>query len=340
MSVLFQQSTPGDIGAIIDLMLEAHSSSRDVFFNNPVLFHWKYFAQGPEWKGSRGYVMRTSDQIGAHLGICPAALASRGERISGICLVDWASRHQFPGLGALLLRKVVANADIAIVAGGSEATLKIIPRLGFVQTGNLEIFAKVPRPWRQFRSRVAGAPGWDALRLVRNVAWSLTAPVKSNWSARHIRQFGTDALVQVEADGVPLRTASFLNYWLRNPAVVASAFTLEQEGQRRGYFVLSRVGHQTRIVDLRVQGADEEWAAAFAIASSTAAGDPDTYEIVATAVTPLVRNALRRCGFHYRRSVPLFLYDPHQRLSESLRLWSLIEDDSGYTQDPAHPYET
>ncbi|MBV8550414.1 MAG: hypothetical protein JOY54_03880 [Acidobacteriaceae bacterium] len=340
MAVEFQRSTADDAHAIMELMLDVYNASRDVFFNNHGLFHWKYFAQGPEWKGSRGYVMRTSNGISAHLGICPAAFASRGGRLSGIGLMDWVSRHDAPGLGTLLLRKVLANVDVAIVAGGSAATQRIIPRLGFVQTGELEIFAKVLRPWCQFRSRLSGPSCRDALRLVRNVAWTLTTTVTSDWNARRTREFGTDALVQPQADGVPLRTTRFLNYWLRNPAVAASGFTLEEQGQVRGYFVLSRVGHQTRIVDLRAQGAEEEWAAAFATANSAAAADPDTYEVIATSVTPLIRNALLRCGFRYRRSVPLFLYDPQQRLSKGRLFWSLIEDDSGYIRDSAHPYET
>ena len=53
-----------------------------------------------------------------------------------------------------------------------------------------------------------------------------------------------------------------------------------------------------------------DWRAAFAIATRTAAGNPETCEVEAVSSIPLVSDAISHNGFHLRERCPIFLYKP------------------------------
>ena len=109
-----------------------------------------------------------------------------------------------------------------------------------------------------------------------------------------------------------------------------------------GYFLLSRVGGQTRIADLRLSSTtQDDWNAAYSMAEQVAASDPETSEITAVASTLFAELALRSSGFRRRGSAPLFLYDPQKKLRDSPPIyWNLIDGDAAYISDPEHPYTT
>jgi hypothetical protein len=121
-----------------------------------------------------------------------------------------------------------------------------------------------------------------------------------------------------------------------------SGFELLEDEAPAGYFLLSRVGGQTRIADIRLDSGDpDQWSMAYSIAAATAASDPETCEILASASTPLVRDSLKRNGFRSRGNVPLFLYDPQHLLrNQPSMFWNMIEGDAAYLSDPAYPYAT
>jgi hypothetical protein len=343
----FSPTVRDDLGAVASLMLVGFRAAPDAPFVDKQLLEWKYFEAGPEWEGSRGYVLRQDDTIQAHCGVWPVHLSVSGKTVTCLCFVDWVSDRNVPGRGFLLKKKLMSFAETAIVVGGTEDTRAVIPRLGFKIASDVGFFVKVVRPWRQFRSRPSEGVGRDIARLVRNTAWSrlyLKSSMQPGWSAVQLDSFD-DSLLDgccKRDDPTPWRSAEYLNYWLRAPTVSISAFVIQKAKKRMGYFLLSRVGGQTRIADLRVQSTSQvEWNAAYSLAAQAAAADPETCEITGVASTLFAEMALRSSGFLQRGSAPLFLYDPQKKLRDSPPIyWNLIDGDAAYISDPEHPYAT
>jgi hypothetical protein len=139
-----------------------------------------------------------------------------------------------------------------------------------------------------------------------------------------------------------VRDAEYLNYWLRCPAAEVLAYQILHEGAFKGYFLLSRVGGQTRIADIRLDSGDAgQWTVAYSLASRAAAELPETCEVLAVASTPLASESLTASGFRNRGTAPLFLYDPQKKLAGAPPIfWNMIEGDAAYLHDPAYPYVT
>jgi hypothetical protein len=140
----------------------------------------------------------------------------------------------------------------------------------------------------------------------------------------------------------PERDPQYLNYWLRSPTAVITGYQIVKGKDVRGHFLLSRVGHQTRIADLRLRSSrQDEWNAAYSLAAQAAADDPETCETVAVASTLFAEIALLTSRFRLREKSPFFLFDPAKKLRDSPPIyWSLIDGDAAYLQDPDHPYTT
>jgi hypothetical protein len=343
----FSPTVPDDLNAVVSLMLVGFKAAPDAPFANKRLLHWKYFESGPEWEGSRGFVLRQDDKIQAHCGVWPVHLSVAGKRVTCLCFVDWVSDRNVPGRGFLLKKKLMSFAETAIVVGGTEDTRAVIPKLGFKMASDVGFFVRVARPWRQFRSRPTEGISRDIARLVRNTAWSrldLKSAIHPGWSAVQVDSFD-DSLLDgfcKRDDPTPWRSPEYLNYWLRTPTVSISAFVIQKARKRLGYFLLSRVGGQTRIADLRIHSTrQEDWNAAYSLAEQVAAADPETCEITGVASTLFAELALRSSGFRQRGSAPLFLYDPQKKLRDSPPIyWNLIDGDAAYISDPEHPYAT
>ena len=138
----------------------------------PRLLQWKYYDPGPAWAGSRSYVIRKGDTMVAHACVWPIRLATPSGSIDAIQALDWAGAQGVPGAGVILMRKLEGLAQVLITCGGSEDTHQVLPQIGFVrQQGSIGVYARVLRPWRQFRTRPA--EGRKAIpRLLRNAWWS------------------------------------------------------------------------------------------------------------------------------------------------------------------------
>jgi hypothetical protein len=346
MPLEFHPTVPEDLPAVSALMLTAFKAGPDAPFVDQRLLYWKYFEPGPRWPGSRGYVLKSGEEILAHCGIWPINLYCSDKSVTCNLFVDWVSDRKLPGAGFLLKRKLMAMTEANIVVGGSEDTRAVVPKMGFKPAGEVSFFVKIVRPWKQFRTRPSEGVGRDTARLIRNSVWShsTVGTIPKDWSAEPVNSFVDGALVTSCQNGhpTPWRNAEYLNYWLRSPSAVVSGFLIRKSKKVYGYFLLSRVGGQTRIADIRLNSTkQDEWNVAYRLAAQAAAQDPETCEIIAVASTLFSEIALLASGFRERGGAPLFLYDPQGKLIGSPAIfWNMVDADAAYLYDPDHPYTT
>jgi hypothetical protein len=314
-------------------------------FVDPALLDWKYEEPRPDWEGGRSYGWMDEGRIAAHAGLCPVEYAFKNQIIKGSYLIDWAAGRRPPGAGALLLRKVGSLIPVLLAIGGSENTQQVLPKLGYQVAGQLCFFARVMRPWRQFRTDPFPR-GWKApARVARNTLWSW-APIPSappGWTCSQIPAFDAshEALLTAETPFPSTRrTPALMNYLLQCPGAVMSAFVMHHKGDPRGWFVLARVGGVVRIADLRVASSSpEDWRAAYALATRAGLADPEGCELIAAASTPLAEGAIRHSGFRLGRADPVFLLDPKGLLLPHAPLEvSLVDSDAAYLYNPEYPY--
>ena len=336
MSVDFKPTAESELDDVRALLLSTFQVQADAPFANADLLRWKYFDPGRNGGSPRSFIMKQANQAVAHLGISPVRLLLPGREVPGQCFMDWAGTRGLPGVGVVLMKRLMQTSEVGVVAGGDEPTRAVIPELGFAPYGSLEYFVRIIRPLKRYleRSFPSGSNWKDLARLARNAVWRVSPllPAPEAWSVKPVSRFEAGAWYNWPTSTLTLtrRDPDVLNYWLRCPRGAFSGFELFFAGQRCGYFLLNKIAGQTRIVDLRV-GAEEPqaWQAAFTLASRAAAEDPDTSEIFAVASNPLVKEAIRRNGFRKRHQAPLFIYDPGNLMADHRPLhWNPIDDDT------------
>lgn len=160
MSLEFRPGTEADLPAIIALLRQAFDGQA----MNEDLLRWKYFSP------TRSYVMLRDGLVIAHGCGWPVP------RFNAVCLIDWVSAQSAPGMGIMLVRKMAQLAPVMLSIGGSEMTQQIMPKIGFVPKGELLTFARVLRPWKQFRTRPDSRGLKGLAQFARNAVWSM-APV-------------------------------------------------------------------------------------------------------------------------------------------------------------------
>lgn len=309
---------------------------------------WKYFQPHPLWGGSRSFIIKEAGDIVAHGGVVPVSFLVADIQVSSLHLIDWCAKRTVPGSGTLLVRHLARLSQTLMTVGGSAITRQILPKLGYRTHGEVEIYARVVRPWRQFRDNPRG--GWKApLRLLRNTAWSLssTVVIKSGWSFHPVPVFD-DSLLPLFASRrgrsfvSTHRSPAMLNYFLRCPTIKFFAYLILNEGAVRGWFMLANVAGQARIADIWVNSeSGEEWSAAFSLATCVAAEHCETCEVTAGASIPLASEALLANGYRLRHCEPIFLYDPKDLVTQGRRLnLSLIDGDGAFRRIGDYPYFT
>ena len=346
MSLRLEAAAPETIPEILSLLKEAFSAQPDSPNLEPGLLRWKYFDHGPDSGSSRSYVIRRGTSIAAHACAWPIRLITPSGLVNAVQMLDWAAAKNAPGSGVMLARKLEEISPVLITTGGSAATQEVLPRIGFTRQASFGYYARVLRPWRQFRTRPS--EGRKALpRLIRNTLWSRSplAPVRG-WASQASVHPEAELLARLDAEAVidpkSSYSAAFLEFMLRCPAARMRYFSLLKDGSAQGYFLLARVGGQARLADLRVLSTrPDDWLSACAAAVRTAAEDPNACELVATAPLPLVAAALEGNGFRPRGSIPVFVRDPRELLARSAQIHlSMLDDDSAYLNFPDHPYAT
>lgn len=341
MAYQLTATTPESLPEVAAFLRGVYQASSDSPNFDPALLAWKYYEPGPEWEGSRSFVLRKGDGIVAHGSVWPVRLATPSGTIMAVRVLDWASSA--PGMGVALMNQIAKRADVVLGVGGSDDTLRVLPAMGFKQRGTARIYARVLRPWRQFRTRTFD--GSRALaRLLRNANWSRSSLASAaGWTStrsapdRHF-SFSDRTRDYPESRHV----AGFLEFMLRCPGAAISYFSLSQNGVPRGYFLLSRVGGQCRLADLRILSEQaDDWIAAYSAAAHAAAQDPESCELISYASVPVASQALEANGFRMRGDMPVLALDRRSLLGEPAHLQlAMLDDDSGYLNSPANPYCT
>ena len=287
-------------------------------FNLDVL-RWKYFTPHPYWDGSRSYCIRQSGEIVAHGCVVPTPLLTRSRVFTSCGVIDWAGSPQAAGTGALIYQLLFPSVDVFLAIGGSKKARKVIPKLGFEQVGDLEVFTRIVRPLRNFaKLRQRTKIGWrsgahlarNTVRLLRGFGTSLS----KGWSAQRVNRF--DATLRPVFDGhleaiVFQHNPSFLNYLLACPAAQMEGYTLHSNDSLKGYCLLSSYEDKCHIADL----SSDDLPPAYALALEIAASSFNISEVIATASTIRSREALVAVGFSRRESMPIFGRDPQHLLS-------------------------
>jgi hypothetical protein len=344
----FAPSTPSDLPQIAAFLRSNFNEAEGVSSFDQQLLQWKYFDSYPGWAQPRSFLLRQDQQITSHGGVWPVVLQNFSTTLRAGHLIDWAASPSHPGGGVAVLRKIASTADLLLTIGGSLHTRTILPRLGYRNCGEMPLLARVVRPWLQWRTHPS--PDHKApLRFVRNTLWNL-APwpaVPKSWEAVRIAQFESGIQLFLDAT-LPQdftssrRTWQQLNYLLQCPAATFSAFLIAESGQLRGYFVVSQMGKQARIVEMRLSTTDESSRhIAASLAGRTASRDPQVCEVVSGSSWPPGNRAFERAGFRVRRRQPIFCLDPanHLRSAPPLNL-TMLDGDLCFFSDPSHPYLT
>jgi hypothetical protein len=347
MSSQFMATLPSEQTAVAELLESTFPASNEVNSFLPEVLRWKYFSPHPDWNAPRSYVVKQDQGIVGHGGIWPLRFAGKNAEYSVIHLIDWAARRSASGAGVLLLRKLADLTDLLLTIGGSDETQRILPKLGYQQSGELKLQVKVVRPWLQFRT--ASEPGWKApARLLRNAVWSMASlpPAPAGWRVLKVQAFDSSLESLLNVPGgeafTSLRTVAGLNHTLGCPAAKFAGFLVFEGAQPRGYFVLSQVAGQTRIADLRLgAGGPESWKAAAILAARTASEIPETCEIVAGFSMTTAQHAFEQTGFRLRQTLPVFYYDPRKLLKHTPSFdLSMLDGDACFMANLKHPFLT
>ena len=338
----FRPAAAADLDAITELLRSAFHAAPDAPFLDHGLLEWKYFAPGPAWNGSRSYVLFENESLVAHGCAWPVRLVCDGRSYSALTLIDWAGVRTSPGAGFRLVRHMASLADILISIGGSAATRHIMPRIGFRVVQEQTLYARVLRPWRQFRTRPGRVTAREIGRLLRNTSYALSPRSSAGaWSADSSTVIDPKVLSAcVPSEGpASLRTPEFLRYMTECPAAQVTPYTLSRNGSPVGYAVASVVNRQARIAEMRISASEQaDWNAAVAAILRAA---PDACELIGWSSDPRCSAALQVNGFRARDRRSIFLSDPNNLLAGKLP-WNLtlLDDDSAFLNVPEYPYAT
>jgi hypothetical protein len=347
--LLESSADPAARQSLIQFLVAAFGLGPEAPFVAPDLIRWKYDDPRPDWSGPRSFVWKDGDAIVAHACMCPVSYSLPSRDVSGSYLIDWGAARKSAGAGVALLRSLSRKCDVLFAVGGSPDTCNILPKLGYRRIGDLRVYARVLRPWRQFRSDPFRR-GWKApLRLARSFVWSLTpAPAPGpRWSAKPVPRFDASAAPLFETlarapFACTRRTPELMNYFLQCPGAVWSAALILYDNAPRGWYVLARVGGQARIADIWVDsGAPGDWTAAYALAVHAAARDPQACELIASAAIPPAIQAAVPAGLRFRHADPIFVLDPKKCFTDAPPIHvTFLESDLAYINDPSYPYLT
>lgn len=306
----FRASTPQDAEPIAALLtaagLNPNTRREDL--------SWKYWRERADWPGSRSYILCDRGEIVAHGNIVPGELAWGQERARIIHVVDWAAQPRAVGAGVSLMKRLGRLADILLSVGGSSATRRILPVIGFRPHSSIATCARPLRPLRILGA--GGARRWKLLpRLARSTLWRLQAPSfrDGSWEAHrigpeHAHELAAVLPRPVHDTGVFGRGEALFQHLLQCPIVGSELYGVTRSGGMRGYFLLTFAPRQARLADLWIDSQDPaDWRALIQCAVGRALQHPDAAELTAWASSPALSARFLECGFHVRGVQPVML---------------------------------
>jgi len=245
-----------------------------------------------------------------------------------------------------MLRKIAEMGDLLITIGGSSDTRAILPKFGYKPSGELKRYVYVARPWKQMRT--SREHNWKTpLRLIRNASSSLK-PIPApppDWEVVKVPRFESslESMIECPSSTTHLRaarTAGGLNYMLDCPGAEFSGFVVSDNKGLRGYFVLAKVGGQSRIVDIHVDSKHpHEWGPMCRIAARMACHDPEVCELIVGTSRAEIGESFKQIGFWERRLEPILYYDPKKRMDPGVQFeMSLLDSDASFFYNPQNPY--
>ncbi len=303
-------STPADAPAIVALMRTAGL----VPHVDPEHLHWKYWRTRTDCDAPRSFVLTDGRELLAHGAAMPGVLRAGGTRVGAIHMIDWAARRDAVGAGVQLMKHVGALTDCLFAIGGSAATLRILPRIGYRRCGDVFGYVRTLSPLALLRRPAAAC--WKLTpRFVRSAVWTWSArrPATGGWHAWPVSDAELDRIAALRtADNTPLpyfeRSRGFLHHMLACPIVPVELHAIARAGRIHGYFVLSLVPGQARLADWWIDSdvpADRR--ALLGLAVRRARAIPGVAELVTWSSVPEDTNALSECGFHERLRLPLYI---------------------------------
>ena len=334
----FRSTNPTDESAIRALLQQAYGVASGHPMFEARHLRWKYWEPRADWQGSRSYVLTRQDRIIAHAAIVPAVCSWGTERLKLLHVIDWAAYPEARGAGNTLMRHIGTLADAIVTSDGAAVALRLLPFLGFADSGTVVTqYARPIRPLLYLTD--AAAPRWRlAARCVRNTLWAVRAPAGAP---------GVQRSRPVEAGGLggapipwPLprhgravleRSAAVMSYWLQCPAAPVEFHVVESGAAAEGYFVLAYAPGQARLADCWLDcDTPAAWDALVQLAVQQAARHSAVAEVAAICSEPLLAAALQRCGFHARSSRPLLVRANGVRLPAAGIRIQMLDDDTAY----------
>jgi hypothetical protein len=302
--------TPADVPALLAVFDAAglHPNAA------PQELHWKYWQERADWPASRSFVLTEGDELMAHGAVVPGWCAWGQQRMRVIYVIDWAARPGAVGAGVALMKHIGRQAQALLAIGGSAATLRILPEIGFRALGVATGYVRTLSPMRLLRGGTI--PVARVLpRMARSLLWKLAAP-RGGSAGWEVRALAPDEIGRIESVfpspvrdmAVLERSVALFRYLLACPIVPMRLFSLERAGRVRGYFLLASAPGQVRIADCWVDS-DElgDWRAMIQCAVAQAQHDRQAAEVVIWANDALLADALSACGFHARFQTPVQL---------------------------------
>ena len=303
---------------------------------------WKYYEPGPDWPGSRSYVLADGGRFLAHASVWPITLRIGSTVRAGIGFCDWAADEARRGIGLMLLTKLVSLSSFTLATGGSDITRQILPRMRFKHWADRAVYARVLRPFQQQLTRMTTG-GWKAPgRLARNILWSVlpNEPALS-WVAREDEPDHETLSIGGQEPG-PLHSVPFIRFLLTCPSAKFRYFRLLKNGAARGYALISEVRGQARIAAVRIAPeAQPEWNAVISALLGSLKDARTVFEVIAFGSTPLLDQALLANGFHLRDWRPMVIFDPEDTIArQPVPQLGMLEDDASYLNDPRYRFMT
>jgi hypothetical protein len=337
MSATLRATEQHDLPALATFLVRVYKFEPSDFHTDQQLLQWKYLYPRPGWQGGRSYLIERDGDIVAHAGVSPMSFRlPTGQVVSSLTIMDWAADSTMPGVGVMLLRKLMGMAPTSFIIGGAPITRQLIPRIGFRQVGDALTHAAWLRPRREFRTRPR--TGRSILRLVHGLAHPV--PIQSRLSRRWefvpVSEFD-NSLQPILSDArrtwtICQRTIADLNYLLKCPHLEVRGFLLRHQSRLGGYFIMGKSGWEARLLDFVVDSEDmNDWKRACAAVTNAALLDPEVCRIRVLSTVPILSQALAWNGYWCQYKEPIALHDPADAMGRAFPVsFQLFDGDSGY----------